>query len=359
MRARLLLVPLSLVGCGPLIGADDYASAEPERPLDGFLERIGGVACRECVLGSCQGVFDQCQADAKCAEYLACLTTDPGMAFGCRPPVDFDRLVLAAQLSACWSGCKKPCNVGHVWSCNRAFDALAPLPGVTSAKCFVSYGDSVTGKPLSGIDVRACRREDPACAAPVSSPAPPTDDQGHTTVEVTWPPVSPVSPEAGFDGFLELTSKVIDPPWWPMLRFVSNRVIGDWGESAVMFNANDPSVKALLQIGGGLELDTSLAGLAVEIHDCLGEPAPGIRFEVTQEPGHSKVPLVYLDDQGNLDPKLDATTRSSLALGANLVGTSGTVVARFADTGEVIREVKFPLRAGAAHVIDLRPGPRQ
>lgn len=355
--ARLLL-PLCLVGCGPLIGADDYASAEPQLPLNGFLDRLGGVACRECILGACQNVFDQCQASAECAEYLDCLTTNPGMSFACRPPVDFDLLALAAQLSGCWSGCKQPCNVGRVWSCNRAFDANEPLPGVTSSTCFVTYGDSITGKPLSGIDVRACRRDDPACVAPVSSKAPPTDAEGHTTVGVTWPPVSPISPKPGFDGYLELTSKVIDPPWWPMLRFVSNRVVGDWGDSAVMFNANDPSVKALLELGGGIDLDTSLAGLAVEIHDCLGEPAPGIRFEVSQEPGPNPVPLVYLDDQGNLDPKLSATTKSSLAFGANLVGTSGKVVARFADSGEVIREVKFRLRAGAAHVIDIRPGPR-
>jgi len=359
MRAWTLAMLSCASGCGPLIGADDYATAEQAPTYHAFFDRLGGPECRECMLDSCQQVFDQCQADADCAEYLQCYTTSPGMGFACRAPVDFEILSLGAQLSGCWATCLTPCNVGRTWSCHRAFDALTPLPGVSGARCYVSYENMLTSKPLAGIDVRACRREDPTCIAPVSVPAAPTDLQGRTTVDLTWPLPSPLSPLPGFDGYLELTSKVIDPPWVPLLRFQPNRVVGDFADPAVMFNANEPLAKALFAAGAGIQIDTSLSGLAIEVHDCLVGSAPGIRFEVTQEPGPNPVPLVYLDDQGNLDPSLDATTRSALAFGANLVGKKAKVVARFAETGDLLREVSFPLRAGASHVINIQPEPRE
>jgi hypothetical protein len=125
-----------------------------------------------------------------------------------------------------------------------------------------------------------------------------------------------------------------------------------------MFNGNDPKVKLAFALQAGINVDTSLSGVAVEVHDCLGVPAPGVRFEVTLGAGQQEVPLVYVDAEGNLDPSLNATTTSGIAFGANLEGQSGKVVARFADSGELLRERLFVLRAAAAHAIGINPAPK-
>lgn len=344
-----------LAGCGELLGADDYASAAPELPYHGFFDRLGGATCRECMQDRCQAPLAECQADPACAEYLDCYTTKPGMRLGCRPPVSFELIDLGAAVANCWRQCTDECNAGRIWSCNRAFDALAPVPGHDGAKCLVKYVDAVSGKPLAGLDVRACRRDDTGCKAPQSATAS-TDETGRATLEVTWPPPSPISPKPGFDGYLEVTSKTVQPPWWPLLRFTGRREIGDWSDPAVLFNGNAPEVKLAL-LAAGVQLDTSLSGFAVEIVDCLGVPAPGIRFEVTIEPGGKSVPLVYMDATGTLDPSLTATSASGIAFAANLLGESGEAVGRFADSGLVASQTRFVLRTGATHSVVLQPEP--
>lgn len=351
LARALLPAALWLDGCGELVGADQYSTADPELPYHGFFDRLGGAACRECVLSKCQGVLDQCAADAQCAEYLECSTRSPGMTRGCVPLSSFESLGLGNAWGGCQKQCAGPCNVGRVWSCQRAFDWPAPVLGVNSAQFNLRYTNQLDGQPLTGLDVQACDMTDIDCITPKSELAT-TDAQGEATLTVTWPPVSPISPEPGFVGYLELTSKTIEPVWRPLLRFHYRPVVNDYAEWAVLFNANDPKISSLLLAAG---IKPELASLSVEVSDCIGASAPGIDFEVRTQPNDALVPMFYLDAGGNPNPQLTETSTSGIAFGGNMVGESARVIARFADTGEVIRAVEFRLRAGASHQIGVPP----
>lgn len=105
----------------------------------------------------------------------------------------------------------------------------------------------------------------------------------------------------------------------------------------------------------GIELDPKLAALSVEAHDCLGASAPDIVFEVTTQPDDLEVKMLYFDATGTPDPTLTRTSSTGIAFGINLKGTSARVIARFASTNDVIREVVVPLRAGASHQVGIPP----
>lgn len=93
---------------------------------------------------------------------------------------------------------------------------------------------------------------------------------------MTWPPASPISPEPGLVGHLELTSKTIEPLWRPLLRVHHRPVVSDYAEWAVLVNANDPRISSLLLAAG---VKPELASLSVEVHDCIGASEPGIHFD--------------------------------------------------------------------------------
>jgi len=278
------------------------------------------------------------------------------MRIACKGAASPAYIATGAAIASCLEQCSAPCGTGHVWSCTQVANVSPPASDQTEAKCYVRYVDAVSGTGLSGLDVRACTLADPSCEFPRSDPAPPTDDNGETKLTVTWPPPSPVSPP-GFDGYLELVRPSDQPPWRPVLRFTGNRMVTDWVDAAVMPNTADPIVQKLVYLATGIQVDLTASGISLEVHDCLHSPAPGVRFEVTVEPGSGPVQLVYLDEHGNLDPSLSQTTKTGLAFGINVWGESGKAVARFADSGAVIRERSFVLRPGAASVVTFEPAP--
>jgi hypothetical protein len=353
--AALLPTSVCLAACGQLLGTDQYSTAEPDLPYNGFLDRLGGAACRNCVLPKCQGVLDQCAAEPQCSELLDCATHSPGMIAGCSPPASFETLDIANKWNLCFDECAAPCNVGRIWSCQRAFTRPPPSGDTNGAHFYLRYTNGLNGKPLAGLDVRACGIADADCSFPQSEPVPVTDEQGQVTLSVTWPPVSPISPAPGFVGYLELTSKTIQPPWFPLLRFHYLPVVGDYAEWAVILNGNDPAVRSLFSATTGVTIDPSLSTLSVEIHDCVGGSAPGVELEVTAEPGEEPVNLVYLDSNATPDPTLKETSTAGIAFALNISAASAHVVARLADSREVIREVDVPLRQGAGSQIGVPP----
>lgn len=350
-----LAAALSVVGCGKLIGADEYSSADPDLPYHGFFDRLGGTACRQCMLSKCQGALEQCQAEPTCADSLDCVARSPGMLRECPVATSFDAPSAFDALKSCALGCAQECNAGRAWSCNRAYVDPGPLPGVNEAHLSLRYSNQLDGKPLQGLDVRACALADIACTDPRSTATEPTDEHGDVALDVTWAPPSPISPIPGFVGYLELTSKTIEPPWRPVLRVHHKPIVRDFSEWAVMINGGDPKVAIIVTAATGIELDPKLAALSVEAHDCLGASAPDIVFEVTTQPDDLDVKMLYFDATGTPDPTLTRTSSTGIAFGINLKGTSARVIARFASTNDVIREVVVPLRAGASHQVGIPP----
>jgi len=361
-RARHYLVLLCAVvsfGCNDLIGASDYSTAEPTDWFDSACLQIGGTACLQCARSHCKDTKQICDENPNCTDFAQCVATRPGLVAECHQlRRDFDAMQVGQTVSACFAGCAAPCGLGTNWTCIGAFDPESP-DGNTSAKVLRQYSRFGSGgTPIAGLDVRACNRLDVDCAKPQDTAT--TDENGEVTLEVAWGGSHPGSQTAGFDGYLELTSQLIEPSWLPTLRFGDgNPIVKDGGLQAIIGNGRDPKLLALAKAAIGVDVDLTLSAVGVETHDCLGSAAPGVRFEgeTDQEP----VRFYYVTDDGvGIDPSLKETSAQGLAFAFNLKGSQLTVRAHLATTNERIGPSArtIPLRPGAAHAMSFWPQAR-
>jgi hypothetical protein len=182
--------------------------------------------------------------------------------------------------------------------------------------------DALTNKPDVGYDVKACARNDTACAAPLGSGK--TGDNGSVTF--TLP-----TGASGFDGFFAVTgpSDVTD------LSFVATPLRVDttgyrriyWGASAIK--------TVLATTTTGVTLDPMRGVVAYEVHDCAKRTAAGMT-----------VTLAEADDKtvsGTVD-----IAKTAFIVGSTVTDYSGqggfanvrpgpvTLTVRRADTGDVV-----------------------
>jgi len=220
--------------------------------------------CTACARKSCCAESTACSTDKDCAALMACERACSAVDGSCLGACErrYPLAVTAARtFGACLDkGCSKDCLPAD-FRCLQ--DPLPDLP--PTGQTFVDVGIRaiafIDGTPWAGIDVRACRERDQACASPWASGK--TDAQGYVKFRI---------PEPTYNGYFEFQGAGIVPSlyFWGEVR----RDLAPW------INVINQDVLDLLTLnitppkpGFGHFIITAL--------NCRGITAPGVSYELS------------------------------------------------------------------------------
>lgn len=314
----------------------------PSKPEDVsalFAAGWGGRACGECVVGSCVPEVRACLDAESCAQHIDCLAT-------CRDPACIDRCDSnnggwsnTAQgpyeaLVNCLTGvCTAPCRVGQVFDCADHFDWGSSAGSVTAV---VSVYDFLGFAPIEGASVRECAATSSTCDGPFF----PTDSGGTATV--------PASNHVF--GRLESYFEVQKAEWDPVLWYRPGAPVSRAYVSAGMVpRAYYASAASSL----GVTDDPAKGLVAVVVHDCIRNLAPGISITVSPDtPGstawYGAVPVA-------VDAGRASTGADGLAGITGLAPGAVWVTAVREETQEVVAHARVWIRGGTRTWIWLPP----
>lgn len=279
-----------------------------------FVAGMGTVACSLALDTS----GAQCRSDGECASR--------GFA-GARC---VDEVCVAGDAGADAAATQWAC-VGHVtW----------PSTGPAKVKLSLPVVDVLTGKAPVGVSARLCPKLDPSCSSPLTGQVGINATSG--LLEATL--------DAGFDGYIELTS----PSITPALFFVTRPV---WQDTALVSVLPVVSKQGFEQIAGaiGATLDLTTKGhLFALASDCDAQPAAGVRFEVDKSNADTKAYYMIANVPVGNSSATDASGSGGfLNLSPGFAKTTGYVSA----TGARLGEAGFAVRAGAVSYVRVLPTP--
>lgn len=214
-----------------------------------------------------------------------------------------------------------------VWSC------LGGVPPASASTSQVSLSirviDVLTSQPPTSLQLKFCPKLDVDCSHPLRG-GNYFDEQGRLVLLF----------QAGFDGYIELTS----PATLPALLFVTLPV---WHDTVIPNTLPMVSTEAFQGIAEalGTELDLQQLGDVVALaSDCSGAPAQGVRFEIDRRTASTTGYYML-----NNVPVGTASSTDVAGSGGFLNLESGfTSITGFVDSsGARISESGFIVRAGA------------
>ncbi len=273
------------------------------------------VACFLLVASACSVLYDtsevQCESDSDCAdrgfEGAACV----------------DHVCQDVSASGDW-GC-----LGSVqW----------PSAGSGKMTLSVMVIDVITEQPPTDLEVKLCPKLDVECTNPSDSDQR-FNEQGMLEVTVN----------AGFDGYLEMTSPTITPS----LFFVTRPVWEDTVVPGVLPVVSPEGFDGIAQAIGTTR-DPEMGHTFVVAANCNGEPAAGVRFEVGDE--NEKTAPYYMINNA---PVGSQTSTDAAGNGGflNLDTGFASITGYVASSGALIGESSFIVRAGAVSYPRIIPTP--
>ena len=214
-----------------------------------------------------------------------------------------------------------------VWGCLG--NVARPASGASTVSLTIRVADVVTMQAPVDLQAKFCPKLDVDCSHPLSG-AVAFDELGRMVAQF----------QAGFDGYIELTSAMT----MPALFFVTLPI---WQDTVIQNTLPVVSVENFLGIANALGTTVDLAQLGeayVMASDCSGAPAEGVRFEVDRQTVTTK--RYYMV---NNVPVGSATATDAAGSGGFLNLSSGftSITGFVSSSGARIGEAGFIVRAGA------------
>lgn len=347
-RCFFLVLALPLLGCGELIGADDYETAPPgsvyRDPAD-----VLPAACRPCVEEYCPSQLQACASDAECDAASRCAfgSVNPGKLVECSAAHPEGALAATAFATCAENACVD-CLAEQAWSCVGNY--VWPEPEDNSVSIEEQVLDYVKNTPIPGVLVRVCDRRVPDCDPALGGQfdQQTTDEQGW--VSLTVPMLYKKgfgSGSNGFDGFLLVEGDGLRPNY----RYTSLPAVR--GHKSAFTIASEEATAALGKTAG-LELDPTRGILIGEMRNCFHTRPAGVRLEV--DSADAATDAFYLV-VGLPSAKQKETTINGIGGFTNLPPGPATVVAIEASTGKEIARSTVHVHASATTTVLLQPAP--
>jgi serine/threonine protein kinase len=348
-RALWIGTSIAAVLVAGIVAARKAIVARRSEPLVCGLPNRGVTsACGSCMAQACCQDAEACSETEGCAKIEACVRACASGNAVCRAGCYAGKGDVAPRqqgVETCRAtACANEC-LPAPWSClgQVKWDSHGPIPQkiwIKSIAICTSCGagglpvaGGPGGSPIAGVGVRACSLADPSCVLPLSTGA--TDDGGAVALSIDTslykPPLS-IFLEYRKKGYADTLVQLSAPP-------VSADI--DLGRVVIVDPKIDPPSAS------ATALEPTRAVIALLARDCNGQPA-------TQ-----KSALTWLD--------ADAATVTSgyfapmgMAAAVNMpVNVAGItrVVARVAETNQLIATASVVVRPGAKTEVRLAPTP--
>lgn len=310
----------------------------------GLPEPGATAACSECLASACRKEADECAASEGCPRIEGCVRTCSSGDAVCRArcyatnatTAQLERGVETCRAEHCAAQCFPP-----RWAClgrvTWQYPRLRPQAITIKATAVCAACGPGNGRaPLAATRVRLCSVTDPKCDLPFASSL--ADDSGTVIVKVdtsVYPPPLSVFLELRKEGYLDSLVPLDYPP-------VSSDL--DLGpQLLVQASVNVSGTATML----GTSYDPSRAFVHIRPLDCNGQVA-------TKE-----VVVSWLDrDARTSTTDYFGYTRSAMAINVPINSASLTrIVARVAETKQLVVATGVVVRAGAVTHAELSPAP--
>lgn len=161
------------------------------------------------------------------------------------------------------------------WACVGHQPALGNAPSTITITAQIT--NFLTGDPVPGLSLEVCKSpRDPTCAGPIG----PFTSDAQGLAKLTIP-----TSQAGFDGYVRVTGKVQvagdggthTESIVPYLWYFSRPLVADGKYPLAIFSTSGFGVI----LGAlGATPDPKRGHLSVEVDNCLGKDAPGVKLDV-------------------------------------------------------------------------------
>jgi hypothetical protein len=296
--------------------------------------------CRTCADSSCCDAGAACGADAECKAMRDCFATCAGVAScqtACQTAHPAGKKANDAFVSCRNASCGAPC---AQFSC--VGKVVHPAPAKDTYSFTFTPKDFQTGKPIVGVTIKVCAKDDLTCASPLSTTT--SDASGAAMITAK-------SSADGIDGYVEFSGAGIVPT----ISFFT------FADPAKSFDGGSPSP---------LLVSTTTFGLLTQVIGVTADPARGSLIFSGQDCNNFAVAglsasFSTLDAQSTLAyisgglPSKTATMTDSSGAGAALnlppgpVDVTGTIAA----SGTAFSQQSVMIREGYLTSINLAPTP--
>jgi hypothetical protein len=315
--------------------------------------------CGACLNDRCWQETAACTRSAVCETEIVCDADcwDPGCIEACwilaDPVGEVTNACITGESAAAYGDestdywgclyrhCRAECGMGTTWGCVGDYRWPAPI-GVEGGVLMFSMAivDAVSGLPVEGVTMSACRRADVDCDPPIAAGVSAAD--GYACVDL------PVGSEVGFTGYFRMTHPdymVTDDQYGRPL-YIS--------EAGVMSIISDQA-NEVFWASMDIELEPDRGIVSVGVWDCTWTSAPGVSFELSTADDLT-IPF-YTAENGTYSFTQTETTEIGGAAFANVpvTGAPARVIARLMETGEIIGCHEVVVRAGARTHLTLYP----
>lgn len=277
----------------------------------GFVYALTGAT----LIASCSLMYDtseeQCETDADCAAR------------------NFDGAKCVSNVCQASTGSSE-------WGCVGA--VLWPSAGSGQVTLSMMVIDVLTSAPPQDLDVKLCPKLDVNCTNPSPSGS-----------QFTAEGMLQVTVNAGFDGYLEMSSPTITTS-----LFFPTRPI--WEDTVVpgMMPVVSPEGFDGIAQAIGTTRDPALGHTFVMAANCNDEPAGGVRLEVSKE--NAQTARYYMVNNAPMASE-NATDPAGNGGFLNLDPGFATITGYVAASGATIGEASFIVRAGAVSYPRVIPTP--
>jgi hypothetical protein len=252
-----------------------------------YTEPDAAVACQQCINTSACAPATACSGDVACEQVtqctLGCATQDCFFACGTEPGADGGLAEFVAYAASA-ERCAGPCGIGTFWDCTApTMPPLSETGQTVLTLSLVRYPDLA---PLVGATVKACVRDDIACASPVVAPGV-TDASGNVTFTlVTGGPF-------GFGGYFEVSADSL----YPSLFFLRDPLSVP---RVTLPGILVPESKVIDEFytAAGMTADESRGVVELQAADCHFSPASGVTASLvdTDAGVDPTTPFLYFGD---------------------------------------------------------------
>jgi hypothetical protein len=322
--------------------------AVPDDLIDLWKSAALSDECTECAKSECAEENAACRDDPECLALTQCVadTSDPAAQNDCRAEhVEWLSEAIAErdiggpyQQCVFLNKCGTPCEARTQLSCTQDYSWPTRLGGGTVA-LHLRFVEGLSGRPASGMRVRACQQEDPATCLPLT---------GWVTVNSDGVADLEVGLTLGaFSGYLELEGGGLYPTLlrfgWPILReLVTNVTVISQGSVEPLLNSSVVNV------------DRSLGLLQLRMFGCTGIPTRDVGFTV-DAPG--KETAAWYTSGTDIAPDFKVMFTGDRGAGGiiNVMPGARVIGAETREGDEIVRNLRAPVRGGYMTIVFVVP----
>jgi hypothetical protein len=258
------------------------------------------TSCRNCLSGSYCGAAATCASIPSCTRAMSCGVRCPQYDITCRnhcyEGLDVATVEIYKNLRVLRNDCSGDCGNGSLWGClqTRRWDRKPDGAPITVTVEIDDYAAGEKNNTLPLVDAWPCVLGESCPRSPR-----PTDESGLVTLTL------PAAAVTGFTGFITLEKPGYVPAYWkwqppPVYSMSEPRAYAMVPTEAfawVLESLHKPGTPIV-------DVDPELGMIALEMVDCLGNVARGVRYEY---PRGDRTTSAYFD---KLTPLLNATNTS-------------------------------------------------